>query len=144
MVKPRTFFLNERHELPREERPTGGRAPKLAPIDWEERGKRIARSLHTVQKQYRQSPDPSAEPRYFLVALPEPALKKLSTAKGKAGEYVLIPDLFFWIMHRLCVCRRGAENGREKDHHRRPQQPRWFPCRPACRLARTLSGAGRA
>ncbi len=52
MVKPRIFFLNERHELPREEHPTGGRVPTLAPIDWEERGKRIARSLDAVQTKY--------------------------------------------------------------------------------------------
>ncbi len=33
-IEPRTFYLNEHHELSREEKPTGGRPSQYAGIDW--------------------------------------------------------------------------------------------------------------
>jgi len=46
---PRTFYLNEQHELAHEEKEGGGRLPKLAPIDWAAKAQVVSDSLHRVR-----------------------------------------------------------------------------------------------
>lgn len=91
---PRTFFLNEQHELSREEREGGGRLPKLAPIDWASRGRSIGSSLERTRKAITESRDPLKSSRYFLLAQPVPEVVKESKDKRLApeGTYSEKPD----------------------------------------------------
>ena len=84
--KPRSFFLNEQHELTRGEKEGGGGIPKYAPINWERKGKRIQRTLHQAREKIRTLPDPTKDSHYFLLAKPQATLKKLSDDKKKAPE----------------------------------------------------------
>jgi hypothetical protein len=88
-VRPRSFFLNEQHELAHGKKPGGGSIPKYAPINWGKKGKQIQDSLHQVREKIRASIDPTKDNHYFLLAKPHARLKKLSDDKKKAptGEY---------------------------------------------------------
>src|SRR5262245_56649976 len=77
-VTPRTFFLNEQHELARGEKEGGGSLPKLAPIDWAAKGRQIQESLDSARQVVRRSRDPLRESRYFLATTPSATIKKLS------------------------------------------------------------------
>lgn len=83
-VQPRSFYLNEQHELTRGEKPSGGSLPKLAPINWANKGHRISRSLAAVRQQLNRSVDPTKDSRYFVLAKPVPTVEKLSDNKRKA------------------------------------------------------------
>jgi hypothetical protein len=83
----RTFYLNERHELSPVEQRGGGGAIKLAPVDWAAKGERIYRSLSRARKKLDSSKDPLATKRYFLLAQPEDAIRKISESKNRPGEY---------------------------------------------------------
>lgn len=83
---PRTFYLNERHELTRAEKEGGGSIPKYIDINWASRGTAISRSLHRVRKEIETSPDPAKENHYFLLAAPVEQLTKASTDKTKAKD----------------------------------------------------------
>src|SRR5689334_4696769 len=76
---PRTFFLNEQHELARGEKEGGGSLPKLAPIDWRAKGQRIHHSLKRARDAISNSQDPLRGSRYFLATLPTATVKKLSS-----------------------------------------------------------------
>lgn len=52
-VKPLSFFLNEQHELSRDEQSGRGSLPKYAPIDWAKKGDRIHRTLRDARKRFR-------------------------------------------------------------------------------------------
>jgi hypothetical protein len=84
--KPRSFFLNEQHELTRGEKEGGGGIPKYAPINWGKKGKRIQSTLHQVREKIRALPDPTKDNHYFLLAKPQAKLKKLSDDKKKAPK----------------------------------------------------------
>jgi hypothetical protein len=84
--KPRTFYLNEQHELSREEKPGGGRVPAYIQIDWASKAKRISTSLERVQKEVARSKDPLRDHHYFVLAKPVGELKKASKDKRKAPE----------------------------------------------------------
>jgi hypothetical protein len=84
--KPRSFFLNEQHELTRGEKEGGGGIPKYAPINWTKKGKRIQSTLHLVRERIRALPDPAKDSHYFLLAKPQAKLKKLSDNKKKAPK----------------------------------------------------------
>jgi hypothetical protein len=83
--EPRTFFLNEQHELTREERSGGGGLPKLAAIDWAVKGRKISDSLRQVKYEIRRSRDPLKDRHYFLRAAPVPKIKKRSDSKHRKG-----------------------------------------------------------
>jgi hypothetical protein len=87
--EPRHFYLNEQHELTREEREGGGSLPKLAAIDWTAKQTLITSSLAKTKSAIEKSDDPLRQQRYFLLALPEPSIRKLSSDKRKApgGEF---------------------------------------------------------
>jgi hypothetical protein len=83
-IHPKTFFLNEQHEFSRGEKAGGGRVAQYAPIDWGQKGTRLRSSLDQTRHTIEQSTDPLRNQRYFLVAMPEPAVTKKSTNKKKA------------------------------------------------------------
>ena len=85
-IRPRTFFLNEQHELDHLEAAGGGALPKLAPINWATKGRRINKSLSDTRQRIDSSPDPVKRQRYFLMALPVKNVKKLSRNKLKAPK----------------------------------------------------------
>src|SRR5262245_42082436 len=86
---PRTFFLNEQHELARAEKPAGGSLPKLAPINWQAKGRRISDSLSAARATISKSRDPLKGNRYFLTALPTPHVRKLSQNVKRAPTGIL-------------------------------------------------------
>ncbi len=92
-AEPRTFFLNEQHELAPGEPKGGGGHTKFGDIDWDQRGRRIADSLLRAVSKVRKSPDPLREERYFLAAVPA-KIPKLTTSKqhSKTGKPVQIED----------------------------------------------------
>jgi hypothetical protein len=81
---PRTFFLNEHHELPPVEKSGGGRTPQYANIDWAHKGRRINASLERTMQSNARSTDPLRGRRYFMVAVPERVVQKKSKDKKKA------------------------------------------------------------
>lgn len=83
-VSPRTFYLNEQHELARAEKEGGGQIPKYVDINWATRGSVIRQSLNRVRTQIQKSSDPSRQNHYFLLAAPVPELNKSSKDKNKA------------------------------------------------------------
>lgn len=85
---PRTFYLNEQHELSHEEKTGGGGLPKLAPIDWAAKARVVSRSLHKTRKSIDQSRDPMRGRRYFMLAAPVDVVRKESKDKAKAPEGV--------------------------------------------------------
>lgn len=56
--EPRNFFLNERHELPVEQREGFGGVRYYANVDWSGKGRRIASSLAEVERHARAPHDP--------------------------------------------------------------------------------------
>lgn len=80
-VEPRTFFLNEHHELGLGERSGGGKLPDFAPIRWDTKGHRISESLKGVADAIRDSKDPLKEKRYFVVARPVEVIAKYKRDK---------------------------------------------------------------
>jgi hypothetical protein len=89
LVAPRTFFLNEQHELARGEKERGGRLPKLAPIDWQVKGQKLHRSLSKAREVIQRSRDPLRESRYFLATVPAAKIEKLSTNARLAPTGIL-------------------------------------------------------
>jgi hypothetical protein len=83
-VQPKTFFLNEQHEFSRGEKAGGGRVAQYAPINWSQKGTNLRSSLNRTRQTIQQSTDPLRTRRYFLVATPEPVVKKESSNKKKA------------------------------------------------------------
>jgi len=80
-VEPRTFFLNETHELSPKERGGGGRVPQYTGILWAAKAKHISGSLDAVEKEVRASNDPLKDDRYFVMAQPVPKTRKVTAAK---------------------------------------------------------------
>ncbi len=85
-VEPKTFFLNERHELSPVEREGGGRLPQYADISWGAKSKRLHRSLTHVAQSISASHDPLRDHRYFVLARPVAQVEKKSKNKKKAPK----------------------------------------------------------
>lgn len=85
-IRPRTFFLNETHELSPIDKTGGGRIPEYVGISWEKKATRISTSISRVLKAVQSSQDPLREERYFVVAQPVAELEKKSKDKRKAPE----------------------------------------------------------
>lgn len=94
-LEPRTFYLNEQHELSREEKPTGGRPPQYAGIDWREKSARLSASLSTARKAIARSDDPLKDRHHFLLARPVPELSKSSTNVRKAKNGVIVENIAY-------------------------------------------------
>jgi hypothetical protein len=83
-VEPRTFFLNEAHELSPTEKGRGGALPKFAEIPWSTKAKQISKSLDAVIQSVSASRDPLKEKRLFVLA--DPVLEVKKRREDKKGN----------------------------------------------------------
>jgi hypothetical protein len=83
-IQPRTFFLNESHELSPAEKGGGGRIPDYVGISWASKGQRISKSLSQAMKLVQASNDPLKDDRFFVIAQPVAEVEKRSKDKKKA------------------------------------------------------------
>ena len=83
---PRTFFLNEQHELAHREKEGGGGMPKLAPLDWAAKGRRIQKTLTAARQTVLASRDPLREARFFIAAIPSKTVVKESKNSRRAPD----------------------------------------------------------
>ncbi len=86
---PRTFYLNERHELAHAQKGGGGRPAQYGTIDWATKGVQISAALAASRKVIAESKDPLRDRHYFLAALPVPKVPKItkSAKKSPTGVY---------------------------------------------------------
>jgi hypothetical protein len=108
-LSPKTFFLNEKHELSREEKTGFGRIPTYKGINWKNKGQSIARSLTAARRKVVDSPDPLKTSRYFLLAKPEPTLFKESKSKRVAPEGTVEEHTNFAERHSQVFRRLGLD-----------------------------------
>jgi hypothetical protein len=135
-MTPKTFFLNETHELASSEKTGGGRLPKYEGISWAARGAHLSQSLQTVSDRIDDSNDPLKEDRYFVLALPVARVTKRSKNKKIAPEGIYEEDTHFGADHGRIFDRLGldllqvtddgraivhAERGRFEQLHRRAE-----------------------
>lgn len=81
-VKPRNYFLNERHQFAPEET-GGGRAPaNVVGVDWSKHGQSLKQEIVSLRALRAASIDPSAKKRAFVVATPEKEVEKVSKPKN--------------------------------------------------------------
>ena len=85
-VVPRTFYLNEAHELASSEKTGGGRLPAYAPIPWAAKAKRLTQTLQQAEQLIVASNDPLKNDRFFVLANPVVELEKISKVKKKAPQ----------------------------------------------------------
>jgi hypothetical protein len=105
---PTTFFLNEAHELTPSEK-GGGRLPQYEGIPWAARGAHISQSLQAVTSKVEQSHDPLKDDRYFVLALPVPAVKKRSKNKKRAPDGTYEEETHFGGAHGRVFDRLGLD-----------------------------------
>src|SRR5215813_2042290 len=108
-VNPRTFYLNEQHELARAEKEGGGRIPQYIDIDWATKGAGIARSISRLKKQIQDSSDPAKENHCFVLAAPVPQLAKASKDQHKAVDGKVFEDTDFAQQHSRVFRRLGLD-----------------------------------
>lgn len=94
-MQPRTFFLNETHELSSADKSGGGRIPDYVGISWAQKARRVSSSIDNVLQEVQASRDPLRERRYFVMAHPVPELKKRSKDKKKAPDGIVIAETNF-------------------------------------------------
>lgn len=121
-VPPRTFYLNEEHELARAEKEGGGRVPKYIDINWATKSSVIGKSLRRLRTQIKKSADPTTENHYFVLASPVGELAKTSDDKKKAVDGKVFERTDFAKKHSRVFRRLGldllsvAENGSAVVH----------------------------
>jgi len=108
-VKPRTFFLNEKHELARAEKGGGGRLPQYTGISWAARASQITNSLKQAAEAVRSSHDPLKDERFFVIAHPVPELEKRSSDKKKAPQGTFKETTDFGGQHARVFDRLGLD-----------------------------------
>src|SRR5437764_78924 len=106
---PRTFYLNEQHELARAEKEGGGRIPQYIDINWATKGAGIARSIGRLRKQIQDSSDPAKENHYFVLAAPVQQLAKASKDKTKAVDGRVFESTDFAEKHSRVFHRLGLD-----------------------------------
>src|SRR3569833_667951 len=85
-IRPRTFYLNETHELSSEDKEGGGRPAEYVGISWARKAKRISSSISKVIEEVESSQDPLREERFFVLAKPVTAIEKKNKDKRKAPD----------------------------------------------------------
>lgn len=125
-VLPRTFYLNEQHELSRAEKETGGSVPQYVDIDWTARGEMISRSLNQVASQIRASHDPMRDKHYFVLADPVEQLAKVSKNKrtaidGKVFEKTQFSEKHSRVFKRLGIDLVGVTEAGSAIVHMKPE-----------------------
>src|SRR5437868_518744 len=106
-LRPRTFFLNERHEA-HDDYEGRGSLPKYVGIEWSTKAERISTSIDQSLAKVRKSKDPLRERQFFLVAQPDINLKKSSDSKNRPGIFAEPAD-FSKIMHSRAFERLGLD-----------------------------------
>jgi Subtilase family len=106
---PRTFYLNEQHELARAEKEGGGRIPQYVDINWATKGAGIARSISRVRKEIQDSSDPTKGNHCFVLAAPVQQLAKASKDKKKAVEGKVFENTDFAEKHSRVFRRLGLD-----------------------------------
>jgi len=94
-VVPRTYYLNEQHELSRSETPGGGRIPQYVGIDWAAKGKLIGSALNAVKAQISASTDPLRGEHYFVLAKPVSQVEKKSENRRIAPNGTVQEEIEF-------------------------------------------------
>jgi len=94
-VSPKTFYLNEQHELSRGEASGGGRIPEFVGIDWAAKGRSLFESLGTVRSQISASRDPLRAQHYFVLATPVQEIQKRSKDQKKAPDGIVSQKVRF-------------------------------------------------
>ncbi|MBN1605989.1 MAG: S8 family serine peptidase, partial [Polyangiaceae bacterium] len=107
-LEPRTFFLNEQHEPARGEKKGGGSLPRYAPIDWSAKATHLNRSLRAARTRIQRSPDPLRESRFYLVALPERGVEKVTEDKRHPDGRV-IEETDYASQHSMVFRRLGLD-----------------------------------
>jgi hypothetical protein len=121
-IQPRTFFLNESHELSPGEKGGGGRIPDYVGISWASKGQRISKSLGQAMKVVQASNDPLKDDRFFVVAQPVADVEKRSKDKKKAPQGTFKEPIKFGANHGRIFDRLGldllqvTEDGRAVVH----------------------------
>lgn len=105
----KNFFLNERHELPRVERESGGSLLKLAAVDWAARAINLSNSLARVRQRVTRSTDPLRDSRFFFVARPEDSITKESVNQKKAPTGTFEERVNFSGEHNFTFGRLGLD-----------------------------------
>jgi hypothetical protein len=84
-VEPRTFFLNEHHELTRGTEEGGGALPSYdyEAIPWADRADRLTGSLDRTKAEVDRSQDPTRGRHYFVLAVGVPTVPKVSRSRTK-------------------------------------------------------------
>lgn len=108
-IRPRTFFLNERHELSPGDKTTGGRTPQYVNIPWATKAARISRSINHVLEAIKSSHDPLRDERYFVLAQPVPEVEKRSKDKKKAPHGTFKEPTSFGDAHGKVFDRLGLD-----------------------------------
>jgi hypothetical protein len=108
-VTPRTFYLNEQHELARADKEGGGGVPKYIDINWAVRGAAINQSLNRVKRQIQASHDPVKQNHYFMLAAPVAELAKASDDRTKAVHGRVIELTDFAQKHSRVFRRLGVD-----------------------------------
>lgn len=91
----RNFYLNEQHELTRDEKSGGGRPPQYVNVNWAQKGVTISKSLHSVQRKASKSVDPLATSRFFMIARAPRHVEKSSSNKRKAPGGTFTEEINF-------------------------------------------------
>ena len=141
-VAPRTFYLNEQHELSRGEKEGRGSTPKYADIDWATKGGVISSSLRSVADNIQASHDPLKGNHCFLLAEPVATLAKFSTNKikavdGKIFESTTFADKHSRVFKRLGMDLLGVTENGSAIVHMKPQVVRQLSS-----TAQSLEGLG--
>lgn len=108
-LSPKTFYLNEEHELSRDEKEIGGRVPQYTDVDWRVKGTTISDSLRSASSKIQASHDPLKSSRYFLLAQPEERLAKSSKDKTKAKDGKIYEATAFAQKHSRVFKRLGMD-----------------------------------
>jgi len=86
MTTPKTFFLNERHELSSFEREGGGRPAQYVRINWTQRSSMLANSFRRVTTPTVHPRDPMSTRHHFVIAVPVDAVEKHSKSEKAARQ----------------------------------------------------------
>jgi hypothetical protein len=93
--RPRTFYLNEQHELSRGKKARGGRIQQFAEINWAAKGRHLATSLQTARERVDSSQDPLRGQHYFLLTKPVSEVQKKSQNRRLAPEGTVLEKIDF-------------------------------------------------
>jgi len=108
-VQPKTFFLNETHELSPEEKEGGGGFTDYVGISWAAKSARISQTMGKAVEAIQSSRDPLKDDRYFVLAQPVQSIERKSADKKKAPQGTLKEPADFGGKHGKVFDRLGLD-----------------------------------